>query len=71
MAPPGWKTRRELLREREALIDALYRALPYVEDHEGSPIYKPGTVRAAVKAIRDVLKRVQADRVIDHPLGRD
>ncbi len=61
MAPPGYLTRRQLLREREALIDALCRALPYVEDHEGSPIYKPGTVRASVRAIRNVLERVQSN----------
>ena len=45
------------LRARvDALEAALYRALPYVEDHEESPIYKPGAVAAAVAQIREALQ---------------
>lgn len=38
-----------------ALEDALYLALPYVEDHEGSTIYKAGAVSAALAQIRAAL----------------
>lgn len=34
------------------LLEALYIALPFVEDHEGSEVYKPGVVKDAVKKIR-------------------
>lgn len=34
------------------LLEALYIALPFVEDHEDSEVYKPGVVKAAVKKIR-------------------
>jgi hypothetical protein len=34
------------------LLDALYIALPFVEDHEDSEVYKPGVVKDAVKKIR-------------------
>jgi hypothetical protein len=31
-----------LLAASSDLLDALFTALPFVEDHEGSDIYKPG-----------------------------
>lgn len=34
------------------LLDALCMALPFVEDHEGSEIYKPKAVPDALKIIR-------------------
>lgn len=34
------------------LLDALCTALPFVEDHEGSNIYKAGAVARAVREIR-------------------
>jgi hypothetical protein len=34
------------------LLEALCMALPYVEDHEGSDIYKPQAVTAALAIIR-------------------
>lgn len=46
----------ELLARIETLEAALYLALPYVEDHEESPIYKAGTVAAAVAQIREALQ---------------
>lgn len=39
----------------EAMQNALYVALPFVEDHEGSPIYKPQAVAQAVARIRAAL----------------
>ena len=46
----------ELLAKIQKLEAALYLALPYVEDHEDSPIYKAGTVAAAVAQIREALQ---------------
>ena len=45
----------ELLARIETLENALYTALPFVEDHEGSPIYKPQAVADAVARIRAAL----------------
>jgi hypothetical protein len=43
------------------LLAALYLALPFVEDHEGSEIYKPGTVSQAVKTIRAAIARAEGE----------
>jgi len=46
----------EALHEQiEELKDALYLALPFVEDHEGNPAYKAGAVNKALKRIREAL----------------
>ena len=37
------------------LLDALLTALPFVEDHEGSNVYKRGAVDRAVKQIRTAI----------------
>jgi hypothetical protein len=39
------------------LLEALFLALPYVEDHEGSEIYKPQAVTEALKTIRAALHK--------------
>ena len=39
------------------LLEALYLALPYVEDHEGSDIYKSGAVAEALKTIRAAIHK--------------
>jgi hypothetical protein len=41
------------------LLDALYLALPFVEDHEGSEIYKPGAVAEAVRKIRAAIDKTE------------
>jgi hypothetical protein len=46
----------ELMQQIEKLRAALYTALPFVEDHEGSPVYKPQAVAAAVAQIRQALE---------------
>jgi hypothetical protein len=46
----------ELMQRIQRLEAALYTALPFVEDHEGSPVYKPEAVTAAIKQIHQVLK---------------
>ena len=38
------------------LLAALCLALPFVEDHEGSEVYKPGVVRDAVRQIRAAIE---------------
>lgn len=38
------------------LLDLLARALPFVEDAETDPAYKPGHVRKLVKEIRDAIE---------------
>jgi hypothetical protein len=39
------------------LLAALYLALPFVEDHEGSEIYKPGAVADAIRKFAPPLIR--------------
>ena len=39
------------------LLEALCTALPFVEDHEGSDIYKSGAVARAVKEIRNAIEK--------------
>ena len=41
------------------LLDALYLALPFVEDHEGSEIYKPGAVAEAIRKIRAAIEKTE------------
>jgi hypothetical protein len=41
------------------LLDALYLALPFVEDHEGSEIYKPGAVAEAIRKIRAAIDKTE------------
>lgn len=42
------------------MLEALYLALPYVEDHEGSDIYKAGAVSKALRTIRAAIKQAEA-----------
>ena len=44
------------------LLDALYIALPFVEDHEGSEIYKPGAVADAIRKIRAAIDKAEGVR---------
>ena len=44
-----------LLAAADSLLDALYTALPFVEDHEGSDIYKPQAVAQALAKIREAI----------------
>ena len=44
------------------LLDALYLALPFVEDHEGSEIYKPGAVAEAIRKIRAAIDKAEGVR---------
>ncbi|MBQ0600775.1 hypothetical protein J7S78_13340 [Klebsiella oxytoca] len=46
-----------LRRHCDELEDALHTALPFVEDHEESDVYKPGAVPAALKKIRNVIAK--------------
>lgn len=39
----------------ESLRDTLYFALPFVEDHEGSDIYKPAYLKNVLNRIRGAL----------------
>lgn len=42
------------------LIHLLAKALPFVEDHEGSMVYKAGAVAALVKEIKAEIAKVDA-----------
>ena len=44
------------------LLDALYLALPFVEDHEGSEIYKPGAVAEAIRKILAAIDKAEGVR---------
>jgi hypothetical protein len=45
---------------RADMLDALYIALPFVEDHEQSDIYKTGAVSRALRIIRAAIKQGEA-----------
>lgn len=45
---------------KEELIDLLARALPFIEDAEKDPCYKPGIVRALAKRIRATVESADA-----------
>ena len=45
----------KLIAAAPDLLEALLTALPYVEDHEGSNIYKRGAVDRAIKQIRTAI----------------
>lgn len=47
-----------LIAEAPAMLDELYRLLPFIEDAEKDPCYKPGVVRERTKAIRAILSRI-------------
>lgn len=48
---------RDTIRD---LLEALCEALPYVEDHEGSDIYKTGAVARTLRTIRAAIKQAEA-----------
>ena len=45
----------KLIAAAPDLLEALLTALPYVEDHEGSNVYKRGAVARALKQIRTAI----------------
>jgi hypothetical protein len=47
----------KLIAAAPDLLEALCTALPFVEDHEGSNVYKSGAVARAVKEIRNAIDR--------------
>lgn len=58
----------ELAHARITLLtDALYSALPYVEDHVDSPVYKTGVVANQVKQIKDLLEQIKPKTDDDLP----
>mgnify|MGYP003352426731 CR=1 FL=1 len=55
----------DILNQHEAdtfedMLEALYVALPYVEDHEQSDIYKTGAVTKALTIIRAAIKQAES-----------
>ena len=42
------------------LLEALYAALPFVEDAESDPCFKKGVVKKQVRTIRCILARAEA-----------
>lgn len=48
----------ELLAQRLTLLDALCTALPFVEDAEDDPCFKPGHVKKTVRDIRLAIESV-------------
>lgn len=51
---------QELLTQRTQLLDALYTALPFVEDAIHDPCYKPGRVKEVEREIRQVLESIES-----------
>lgn len=69
---PAYAVRRQVLAEAELaivdledrcaeLLDALTIALPYVEEAEKDPGYKPGTVAKVTFNIRALIAKAEAD----------
>lgn len=54
---PMGKQSAALIAAAPDLIEALFIALPFVEDHEDSPTYKPQAVTNALKIIRAALTK--------------
>jgi hypothetical protein len=54
--------RARLIAAAPDLLDALCLALPFVEDHEGSEIYKPGAVAGAIRKIRAAIDKAEGAR---------
>ena len=53
---PMGEANARLIAAAPDLLDALCTALPFVEDHEGSNVYKAGAVARAVREIRAAIK---------------
>lgn len=49
-------TYRDLCAE---LLDQIYRSLPFVEDHEGSDLYKSGALTARIKSIKSAIAKAE------------
>lgn len=45
----------------ETVLDLLALALPYVEDAESDPVYKPGAVRKLTNRIRAAIAQAEAE----------
>jgi hypothetical protein len=54
--------RARLIAAAPDLLAALYLALPFVEDHEESEIYKPGAVADAIRKIRAAIDKAEGAR---------
>ena len=50
----------ELTKQRDELLDLLALALPYIEDAESDPAYKPGAVAKMTRRIRDAVISMDA-----------
>ena len=46
----------KLIAAAPEMLDVLYAALPFIEDHEGSPVYKPGSVNKMRLRILNAIK---------------
>ena len=53
---PMGEANARLISAAPDLLEALCTALPFVEDHEGSNVYKAGAVARAVREIRAAIK---------------
>lgn len=52
---------QHLIAAAPDLLDALYLALPFVEDHEGDQGYKAGVVAKAVAKIKGAIAQATGD----------
>lgn len=55
----GLRDHVNAVEQREQLLAALCLALPFVEDHEGDEVYKPGAVSKAVSTIKAAIAAVE------------
>lgn len=57
---PMGEANARLISAAPDLLDALCIALPFVEDHEDSNIYKAGAVAKALRTIRAAIEKAEA-----------
>jgi hypothetical protein len=57
LSPEGIVGTARLMAASPELLNALYLALPYVEDCADDPCYKPGVVNKAIQTIKAALAK--------------
>lgn len=48
-----------LIAAAPELLDAVCKAIPFIEDHESSNAYKPGVVSAVVRELKALVAQVE------------
>jgi hypothetical protein len=74
LAWESWQARAQVapsVSVDEGLLEQLYAALPFVEDHEDNTCYKPGVVQKRVAAIKAAIQRAEASKSQPAPVAEN